>query len=52
MTHELLNCPKDGRPMNLRYVSKWSDSLWLVFCHCGHAHEVVPTKQEADIKSE
>lgn len=41
MAEELI-CPKDGRPIDQKWIGKWSDKLWLAYCHCGRVHELVP----------
>jgi hypothetical protein len=39
---EPLCCPRDGRPIDTKYIGKFSDDLWVAFCHCGYGHELVP----------
>jgi len=39
---KILTCPKDGRPIDQKWIGKWSDNLYLAFCHCGKVHELVP----------
>lgn len=34
-------CPKTGKPLDLKWTSKWSERLYLVFCDCGYVHEFV-----------
>ena len=46
MADEPLRCPTDGRPIDQKWIGKWSDTLWLAYCHCGKVHELVPAKQE------
>jgi hypothetical protein len=41
---ELLRCPSDGRPIDTKWVGKWSECLFLAFCHCGKIHELVMTE--------
>lgn len=45
---EDLVCPKTGKPLDLRWVSKWSDRLYLVFCDCGKVHEFVIDKPDVN----
>ncbi len=49
---EELTCPKDGRPMDLKWVSKWDEKLWLHFCHCGRVHELVPLDANSSVGKE
>ena len=43
--HQTVNqipiCERTGEPMDLKWTSKWSDRLYLVFCKCGYVHEFV-----------
>lgn len=43
MQSKPLICPKDGQPIDQKYIGKWSDQLWLAYCHCGKVHELEPT---------
>lgn len=38
---EELCCPRDGRPMDLKWTGKF-EKLLLHFCHCGYVHELTP----------
>jgi hypothetical protein len=47
---EELRCPRDGRPIDRKYIGKWDDKTYLAFCHCGYVHELVTLeKQKSEV---
>lgn len=41
-----LTCPRTGKPLDMKWISKWSDQLWLAHCDCGSVHELVPAHEQ------
>lgn len=44
MPNDALICPRNGQPIDMKYISKWSETKFLAFCTCGYVHELEPAK--------